>query len=155
KICWRKDYVKDLKARRPGFGFSDYPLVDGEKLICTPGGPEATIVALNKVTGAVLWSRAVPGTESAQYGAAVVAEIGGVRQYINFVRPGIISVSADGKLLWRCGSVGNPVFQAHAPIVRRDLVFCTTFGQGCTLLRILHDGAGFKVGQLYSARMPD
>src|SRR5262249_41768411 len=108
-IRWRKDYMKDFKARRPIFGFTDYPLIDGEKLICTPGASEATIVALNKVTGALIWTCAVPGTQTAVYGAVVAAEIGGGRQYINFVRPGIISVSAAGKLLWRVYDVRDPL----------------------------------------------
>jgi outer membrane protein assembly factor BamB len=86
---WRKSMVNDFGgAMMSGWKFSESPLVDGARVICTPGGPEATLVALGKTTGEVLWKCATlalgeKGKDGAGYASVVVAEIDGVRQYIN------------------------------------------------------------------------
>ncbi len=58
---WKKSYREDFGAKKPIFGFCDHPLVDGDRLICTPGGTLITMVALDKVTGQTLPS-ASPAT---------------------------------------------------------------------------------------------
>src|SRR5262245_52077945 len=119
KVHWRRDYVSDFEALRPSYGYSDYPLVDGDKLICTPGGSKATVVALNKITGAVIWTCSVPKGDLASYSAAVVTEVGGVRQYVNFLSKGVVSVSAEGKFLWRFDNIAN-FANTYTPIPRGD-----------------------------------
>src|SRR5262249_40874866 len=71
---WRKSYSADFGAKRPSWGFCDSPLVDGDRLIATPGGPQAKIVALDKQTGDVIWKSDIPGgqNEGAGYAALVV-----------------------------------------------------------------------------------
>lgn len=101
KERWRKDYIRDFAGKKGRWAYCDYPLVDGDKLICTPGGASA-VVALNKATGELLWKAAVPGGEAAAYSLTVAAEINGTRQYLAFLDPSVIGVAAaDGKLLWK------------------------------------------------------
>ncbi len=109
KERWRKSYPKDFGGQSGPWGFCDFPLVDGDKLICTPGGDTATVVAVNKKTGEVLWQCAVPGAPTATegpgvasaYTATVVAEVGGIRQYLNQFSHGTVGVAArGGKFLW-------------------------------------------------------
>ena len=59
KGVWTKNFEKDFKGRMmSGWGYCESPLIDGQDLICTPGGDNATIVALNKKTGKQTWPRA-------------------------------------------------------------------------------------------------
>jgi len=60
KVLWQRNLVTDFGGRSPMWSFRESPLVDGEKVICTPGGPEATIVALNKLNGETIWKSFVP-----------------------------------------------------------------------------------------------
>jgi outer membrane protein assembly factor BamB len=106
---WRKNLPGDLEAQvNPigggpkglGWGFTWSPLVDGERLICIPGGPQGTLAALNKHTGEVLW-RSTQLTDQAAYTSPMPAEIGGVRQYVVLTNRGLSGVAADdGRLLW-------------------------------------------------------
>ncbi len=154
KVRWRRSFPKDFRGRMmSGWGYSESPLVDGEQLICTPGGIEAALVALNKRTGAVLWKAAVPDDKArgAAYASPVVAEVGGVRQYVQLLGGGIVGVAArDGKLLWHYGRIANGTANIPTPIVRGDLIFCSTgYDTGSALLRLVPEGKGTRVQEVY------
>jgi outer membrane protein assembly factor BamB len=108
KERWRKSYPKDFGGKRGPWGYCDFPLVDKDKLICTPAGAEASVVALDKKTGEVSWKCAVPGINRGTHSAIVAADVGGVRQYIHQVDRGVIGIAAaDGKLLWQYSKLGS------------------------------------------------
>lgn len=60
KIIWQRNLKTDFNGRSPMWDFRESPLVDGERVICTPGGAETTMVALNKLTGETIWKTLVP-----------------------------------------------------------------------------------------------
>ena len=106
QLAWKKNFRDDFSGRMmSGWKFSESPLVDGDKLLCTPGGPDAAIVALNKRTGEVIWKSALPdigdrGKDGAGYSSMIAADIDGVRQYIQILGRGAVGVAADdGRLL--------------------------------------------------------
>ena len=106
KEQWHKSLAKDFGGQMMSmWKFSESPLVDGDRLICTPGAKDATMAALNKRTGEVIWKARLPdlgakGKDGAGYSSAVVAEIDGVRQYVQIVGRGAVGVAADtGKFL--------------------------------------------------------
>jgi outer membrane protein assembly factor BamB len=161
KELWRKYLPKDLEAqvnpigggpKNLGWGFTWSPLVDGDKLICVPGGPRGTVAALDKKTGELLWqSKEV--TDQAAYTSPMLAEFGGVRQYVVLTNMGVIGVAAaDGKVLWnfrRQPRYGTEV--VNSPIIQGDLVYVTVgAGQGCDLLRIKKDGDAFEAEPVYA-----
>jgi hypothetical protein len=78
-----------VKCRRPckyaAWGFNDHPLVDGDRLICTPGAKDATLVALNKFSGEVIWKAVVPQGDTAAHSPVVVVEVDGIRQYVELL----------------------------------------------------------------------
>jgi outer membrane protein assembly factor BamB len=160
---WEVSLEKDLKGRMmSGWGWSESPLVDGEHVICCPGGPEGTMAALDKKTGKVVW-RSTDLTDQATYSSVVPAEIGGVRQYVQTTFHGrennkdmgaIVGVAAaDGKLLWSYPREGYHVAVVPTPIVDGDLVYATAgYGAGCDLLQITKDGDQFHAKQLYSEK---
>ncbi len=60
KVIWQRNLVADFGGRSPMWSFRESPLVDGEKVICTPGGEETTMVALSKLNGETIWKTFVP-----------------------------------------------------------------------------------------------
>lgn len=108
KERWRKNVRKDFGGQPGTWAYAESPLVDGDKLVCTPGGPDATIVALNKSDGQVIWKCAVPGGDQAAYSSIVVADVDGAKQYVQFLQHGVVGVDANsGKFLWRYDQTAN------------------------------------------------
>ncbi len=70
KIVWQRSLTEDFAGAVPAWSFRESPLVDGDKLICTPGGADATLVALNKMTGETLWKSALPAAPSTPAGSS-------------------------------------------------------------------------------------
>jgi outer membrane protein assembly factor BamB len=155
KEKWRKDYVKDFAGKPGTWGYCDFPLVDGDRLICTPGVKDSALVALDKKSGEVVWKCSIPNSSRGTYGGAVVAEIGGVRQYVHQLEHGVVGVSAkDGKLLWEFSKFGNSMGNVHTVIVDGDTVFASCgWGVGAAQLRLKKSGAEFEVEKEYSAKV--
>jgi outer membrane protein assembly factor BamB len=154
KLIWRKEYESDFGGQMmSGWGYSESPLVDGDRVVCTPGGDQAALVALNKKTGQVIWKAVVAQSGGAGYSSIVIAEVGGIRQYITLLGPsaGVVGVTAkDGRFLWRYNRVANGTANIPTPIVRGDLVFCSTgYGAGAALLKLVPSGGGIKVEEEY------
>jgi outer membrane protein assembly factor BamB len=155
KERWRKDYVREFGGKPGPWGYCDFPLVDGDRLICTPGGKEATLAALDKRTGAVVWKCVVPQTPRATHGGVVAARLAGVRQYVHQLNNGVVGVSADGKLLWHYPDLGAASGNVHTALVNGDEVFVSCgWGQGAALLKISSDGTTFKAEVVWRKRLP-
>lgn len=153
KMIWQKDFRKDFGGNimsGTDWGFSESPLVDGNLVICTPGGSQGSIAALDKNTGRVVW-RSKGLTALGGYSSAIVAEIGGVRQYIQLTRQGVAGVAAsDGKVLWTANVAGNNTAAIPTPVCRDNIVYVTSgYNAGCAALRITKKGDAFNVENLY------
>lgn len=123
ETLWQKSYREDFGCKRPMWGFCDYPMVDGDQLICTPAGPLTSIVGLDKNTGEILWQSGRLTEEETSYSAIVSMEVGEKHQFVNYLADGLVSVSADrGTLLWRFDALASRV-NSFTPIVRDNLVF--------------------------------
>src|SRR5262245_35110146 len=102
KEVWRKSMAKDLQGEvnpigggpeKLGWGNCWSPLVDGDRLICFPGGPKGAVAALDRKTGNLVW-RSEKLTHQASYSSPVVAEVDGVRQYVVLFNEGMAGVAA-------------------------------------------------------------
>lgn len=136
KQVWRTDFVKDFGASVPTWGYAESVLIDGDKLICSPGAPDGALMALNKMTGKVIWRSEVParlsqnssqggrGSEAgASYASIIAIDFEGVRQYIQFTAVTLAGFSAtDGKLLWQYDPVAARI-TCSTPIYHDGLVF--------------------------------
>jgi outer membrane protein assembly factor BamB len=101
-VVWRKSYPSEFGTSRGSWGFCDLPLVDGDKLICVPGGTQATLAVLDKRTGKVLWSKLLESRERHQYASTLLVQTSGLKQYVVYLTSGLVSFAADdGRLLWR------------------------------------------------------
>ena len=154
KELWRKRYVEDFGTRTHSWGLADYPLIDGDKLICAPMGKVATFVALDKKTGKVLWKSLLDGADRRGYAAIVTSEAAGLRQYITFMGDNMVGVAAkDGKLLWQYKTVANRTGNSHTPIVIGDHVLCSNgYGTGIALLKLVADKDAVAAEEVYFRR---
>ena len=106
KIVWRKEYVDDWGGVVPRWGFAESPLIDGNLLICMPGGHKGSVVALDKMTGKEAWASTFG--DKASYSSLIKVRHGGVEQYVGFSFEGVVGVAAaDGNLLWRYNAPGH------------------------------------------------
>jgi outer membrane protein assembly factor BamB len=152
KEVWRRHLRHDFGGKHGEWAYSESPLVDGDRLICTPGGTNATMVALNKRTGELIWKCAVPGGSDASYASAVRAEFSGVKQYVQFLATGLAGVDAEnGTLLWHFAKTakGSPAV-IITPLVSDGMIYSGAFRANCALIKpVLKDGA-FAVEEIYS-----
>src|SRR5262245_60361373 len=109
EVLWRKNFKKDFDGKCGGWNYTESPLIDGDRLICTPGGKGAVVVALDKMKGEVIWKCDAPLKDhTAGYSSIVITEVGGQRIYIQLVAAGIIGLSAkDGKFLFLYDKFGG------------------------------------------------
>ncbi|HNS22157.1 MAG TPA: PQQ-like beta-propeller repeat protein [Sedimentisphaerales bacterium] len=156
KVLWTRNLLTDLGgAANPGWRFSESPLVDGDRLLCTPGGHKAVIAALNKKTGETIWTCPMPdigdnGKDEAGYSSIRISHGAGVKQYVQLTNEGLVGVSADGKFLWGYNRVANGVANISTPVIDGDYVFTSTaYGTGSALLKLVRDGAGVKAEEVY------
>jgi outer membrane protein assembly factor BamB len=136
KEIWRKNLVTDFGGKVPNWGYCESPLIDGEKVIVTPGGRQ-TMVALNKTNGAVIWTSAVPEADPACYSSAIAVEVDGQRQYIQYVAGGVIGVAAsDGRFLWRYNSPANGIVISTPVYHDRHVFASTAYNKGGGLVKL-------------------
>jgi outer membrane protein assembly factor BamB len=148
---WRTNLNKDYGGKMmSGWGNAESVVIDGEKLLCTPGGKGGTLLALNKETGKEIW-RSAELTDAAAYMSPVVAEMGGARQAVVLTARSVAGITlADGKLLWRADRKGETAV-VPTPIVHENFVYVTSgYGVGCDLFQVDAKDGEFSATRLYS-----
>ncbi|HET6250490.1 MAG TPA: PQQ-binding-like beta-propeller repeat protein [Tepidisphaeraceae bacterium] len=149
KEVWHKDLRKELSGEMGGWGYAESPLVDGDKLICTPGGKQGTVAAFDKKTGDVIW-RSKDMTDGAQYSSLMMADINGTHQYVVFTGKSVAGIAADGKVLWKAQRKGKTAM-VPTPVVDGNMVFVTSgYGVGCNMFKITGSGADSKAEEVYA-----
>lgn len=150
KTIWHVNLRDDFGGGRPGWGYSESPLIEGDMLIVTPGGKNGTVAALNKHTGELIWQSGEV-TEGAHYSSAVVAEIGGIRQIVQFARESVFGLKLEtGEFLWKYSGANNGTANAFTPIVDGDRVFVSSaYGTGSGLAKVSTNGDKQSAEEVY------
>ena len=137
KQIWERDGAKDFDARPAEqiWGHNASPLVDENRLILIPGGPDAAVVALDKNTGATLWK--APGS-NAGYSSPIVYGNGKSRQYIAFIGEGLVGLNPEtGARLWSFPwKTTNNQNCATPIVVENRIFFASAWKMGAGLLDI-------------------
>jgi outer membrane protein assembly factor BamB len=151
KAVWSVNVFTQFGGRNPRWGLSESPLVAGDRVLVNAGGPDASIVALEKRTGKVLWRSQ---SDEAGYSSAVLHTVGGIEHAIFFTGQRAVGVDVrDGRLLWSYDKVANRVANIATPIVRGDRVFLSSdYGTGAALLRLQPSGTGLAAEEVYFTR---
>jgi outer membrane protein assembly factor BamB len=147
-VKWKMNLAEKFGGKAPHWGYSESPLIDGNNLIVTPGGPGAAVVALNKKTGNLVWKSQ---SDRAGYSSAIAAEVGGIRQIIVFTAQEVVGLRAsDGALLWNYDKVSNKTANIATPIFQNGFVFLSSaYGTGCALLKLSVEGESVKASEVY------
>jgi outer membrane protein assembly factor BamB len=147
---WRRDLVADFGGKAPNWGYAESVLVDEGKVVCTPGGAQATVLALDKRNGRPLW--ASPIGDPAEYSSLVRASIGRVIQYVTLTKKGVISVDArDGSFLWRYDRPANGTANIPTCVWFGQTIFSASgYGKGGGLVWAKNTPSGFQPQELYS-----
>jgi outer membrane protein assembly factor BamB len=155
EVIWAKNVRREFGGQPGTWAYAESPLVDGDVLVATPGGPAATLVALNKNTGALIWKSAVPGGDRAGYSSAIAIDAAGRRQYVQFLDKGLVGVDArTGNFLWRYTQTSGGPANIATPVARGNFIYSTNarrFGGGLIQLKPDRDG-GVAVEQVYFER---
>jgi len=179
KILWQHNLVRDFAGKIPTWSYRESPLVDGDRVICTPGGDEAMMVALNKLTGETIWKCQVPGGagaagdagerggskrgrggfgggSGASYASAIAIDFEGQRLYVQLTSKALIGVAADdGKFLWRYDAPANRRdINCSTPLHHDGLVFAASaYGAGGGLVKLNRDTNGnVTAEEVYSTK---
>lgn len=136
KKIWARNLTTDFAGKKPQWDYAASPLVDGNKLILCPGGPNTAVVALDKTTGKTIWQGG--GSDMTSYATPYAAVIDGQRQYIVFTGVSMISVdAAKGTLLWsQPWKTQYNINTAVAQVVGSTVFLTSGYGHGCGLIRI-------------------
>ena len=153
KIVWQRSLQTDFGGTLPTWSFRESPLVDGNKVIYTPGGEDATLVALDKLTGKTIWKSQVPGSPKAAYASAIAIDFGGQRQYVQLTAKALVGVAAsDGKFLWRYDRAANGHgINCSTPLYHDGRVFAASaYGAGGGLVKLSKEAnGGVKAEEVY------
>jgi outer membrane protein assembly factor BamB len=145
---WQKHCRKDFGGKPGMWAFSESLLVDGDKLVCTPGGAEVSLVALNKMTGDVVWKATAPEGGNAEYSSIMAGDFTGGRQYVQFLRKGVVGVdAATGKFLWKYSKTIDMGANILTPIIVGQKVFTSGSRTGGGLVEL--NAAGNEAKELY------
>lgn len=147
EVVWTKT-MTSLGGKKPGWGFCESVLVDGPRVVCTPGGSEGAIAAFNKQDGEVLW-RSKEVTYGAQYATVTPIEHNGKRQYLQLFTNSLVAVEAEtGMLLWKTDWPNGRTAVIPTPIFHDGHVFITSgYGAGCKLAKV---GSDNQVADVYA-----
>jgi outer membrane protein assembly factor BamB len=159
KERWRKNLRTDFGGKPGTWAYAESPLVDGDALVVTPGGKEATMVALNKKNGDVIWKSesSLPDGEAAGYASVIIVNAGGAKQYVQFMAKGLVGVDAKtGKFLWRYDHTGqSSPANIFTPVAKGDLIYSGTHYSGGGLVMISAANGEFKADEVYfNAKLP-
>ena len=152
-ILWQRNILADFRGRNIQWLVSESPLIDGARVIVTPGGRGAGIVALDKMTGKTVWTTAEL-SDAAGYASAIVADVQGVRTVMTITAQAGVGVRAsDGMLMWRNGQAANGTANITTPVYADSKVFYTSaYGAGAVLLNLSAFGGVVRAQEAYFTR---
>lgn len=141
-VKWKKDLFNDLNGKSVQWGYTDNLIVDGNKLICTPGGVKDNVVALDKNNGNIIWRSNGNGEPSA-YCSPIIIEKNGKKYFITMTLRSLISLDLEtGALVWKQSLIGD--CHANTPIYSQGLL-CGYDVVGGSVLKLADDGKSVQV----------
>ena len=146
---WGRNILNDFGGKNITWALSESLLIDGDHVICCPGGEQTAVVALNKHAGETVWKSASAG-ELAGYSSPALAEWQGLRMVLTTTAKNIIAVNADnGDLLWKFKHETPFDENIQMPIFHQGQVFVSTKRTGSVMLKVRVDGKKATVDQVW------
>lgn len=148
---WGKNLRSDFGGVAGMWAYTESPLIDGDVLICSPGGSSATVVALQKSTGATIWKSPMSEGDAASYSSPIITNVNGVKQYVLFLGKGVVGLKADtGELLWRYTKTSDAQANIATPVVKDNYVYSAASRVGGGLVQV--SGTKNEPKEIYFAK---
>lgn len=143
-IKWSVNLLKKFNAENIQWGMTESLLVDGDRIICTPGGKENNVVALNRFTGETIWTSKGFG-EPAAYCSPVIVNHNGTRLIVTMTAMSVIGLDAEtGELYWRTEQQQRNKIHANTPVYIDGVIYCSSASgeknSGTVALKLSADG---------------
>jgi outer membrane protein assembly factor BamB len=137
EIRWHKSLRGDFDGEPGMWAYAESPLIDGDVLVCTPGGKTATIVALDKKSGNVIWKSPLAAADQAAYASVIIVNIGGVKQYVQFLSKGLVGLDAEtGKFLWRYDKTAKSPANIPTAVAYQNYIYSASGRGGCGVVEL-------------------
>jgi outer membrane protein assembly factor BamB len=148
---WSVNVVRQFGGSTPYWGYSESPLIVGDRIVLNAGGRKASIVALNKEDGKTLWQS---HNDEAGYSSPMLLRTGSLQQVVFFTGQRALAVDPrDGRLLWSYNRASNTTANIATPIVRGNRVFFSSdYGTGSALLDVRAAGNVASAEEIYFTR---
>ena len=147
---WRRSLTEDFGGRSGGWNYTESPLVDGDKVMVTPGGKKGAVVALGTKNGKLAW-QSKDFTDGAQYSSLIARDFGGRRQYIQLTGASVVGLDAKtGETLWRASRKGSTATVSTPVFHQGHLFVSSAYGVGCNGFKVTRNKAGFSAKQIYA-----
>jgi outer membrane protein assembly factor BamB len=144
RIIWSMNILQKFGGANIKWGISESPLVIGEKVLVNAGGPGASVVALNKKDGSLIWKSQ---SDQAGYSSGMPVKLNNTTQVVFFTDSRAIGLDLNtGKFLWEYARASNKVANVATPVVRGNRVFVSSdYGTGAALVEVTADGSAKEV----------
>jgi len=155
KEVWGLNILKKFRGRNIRWALAESLLVDGDRVICTPGGEAAGLVALDKASGETVW--VCTGThDKPGYCSPIIVDCQGLRQIVTLMAKSVVGVhAATGKLLWRVPHETRYDENISTPVFHNGCIAVSTQYTGARLLRLRVDGQRATAEEVWAAKAPD
>jgi outer membrane protein assembly factor BamB len=152
-VLWQRNILRDFSGRNIEWLISESPLIDGNNVIVTPGGRNAGVVALDKMSGRTVWA-AKELSDEAGYASPIVADVQGVRTIMTLTsNAGVGLRASDGKLMWRYTRAANYTANITTPVFHDNKVFYTSaYDTGGALLGLRAQAGEVRSQEIYFTR---
>lgn len=146
KKLWSASLTDDHGGKIQNWGYTESVLVKGDRVFCTPGGAQGTVLALDKMSGKKIWQSS-EWTDPCQYASIIAVAHNGTGQLIQLTMKTLAAVDfKDGKVLWQTPFPGATAV-IPTPIFKDGNVYVSAgYNVGCMMINI---GAGNKVTEVY------
>ncbi len=150
KVLWTRDFVKEFGGKVPQWGYSESVLIDGDKVIATPGGPNF-LVGFNKMTGEKVWES--KNSYEAQYASILKGNFEGIPAYVTAAKPGLIAVHAEtGEELFVNSKTGNQTAVIPTPIISGNRIYHSSgYGAGNVAVDVKREGDTLVATEVFAA----
>jgi outer membrane protein assembly factor BamB len=134
----KRIFATSTAGKTAEWAYAESPLLDGDALVCAPGGSAATVIALRKSTGDLIWKCPLPEADDAGFSSAIVVEVGGIREYVRLLTKGLVGIEAStGRFLWRYSKpISKYGANIQTPVASGDYVFCSSTGTGAGVVKL-------------------
>lgn len=153
---WSLNILKEFEGENIIWALAESPIIDGDRLICCPFGKKASVVALDKMTGKVVWAAEGTG-DKAGYGTPVLVEYGGLRMVLTMNQKAVVGVDAEsGTLLFRFPHETKYDVNALIPLFHEGQVFVSSgYGAGSQLIKLSVNGKNVSAEQVWENKKFD